>query len=112
VVAFASIAAIPPFLAYSHLREYMPVVARYWVCAPAPALALVGAGAHLISAEIRRLPLRVVGWALAAAVLMANALVAVALIDADGRPQPYRLMRQYMAGRPPVRNLVFPNHYE
>lgn len=112
MVAVVSIAAILPFLAYSHLREYMPVVARYWVCALAPALALLGAGAHFLSAEVRRLPLRVVGWVLAAAVLCGNALVAAAMIDADWRPQPYRLMQQYMAGLPPVRNLVFPNHYE
>ncbi|MGI5869338.1 MAG: hypothetical protein ACOX9C_07845 [Kiritimatiellia bacterium] len=111
-VALASTVAILPFLAYSHLREYMPVVARYWVCALAPTLALVGVGAHFLLVEVRQLPLRVVGWALAVAVLCANSLVAAALIDADGRPQPYRRMQQYMAGLPPVRNLVFVNHYE
>ena len=111
-VALISIVAILPFLAYSHLREYMPVVARYWVCALGPALALVGAGAHVLLAECHRVPIRIAGGMLAGIVLCGNALVAVALIDADGRPQPYRLMQHHVASLPPVRNIVFPNHYE
>ena len=90
----------------------MPVVARYWVCALGPALALVGAGVHVLLAECHRVPIRIAGGMLAGIVLCGNALVAVALIDADGRPQPYRLMQHHVASLPPVRNIVFPNHYE
>lgn len=112
VVTLASIVAVLPFLAYSHFREYMPAVARYWVCALAPTLTLVGFGAQVLLVEVRRFSFRIVGWVIAGLVVCGNALVAVALIDADGRPHPYRLMQQYVAGLPPVRNVVFPNHYD
>ncbi len=111
-VILASVFAITPFLAYSYLRGYMPVIARYWVPASAPTLLLVALGAQTLATHRRPKHATLAGWAPLLVVLSANSLVCAALITVGGRPHAYKALIRMLDHLPPERTVVCPNHYE
>ncbi len=99
------------FLGYTHLRGYLPDVARFAVGLLGPALYLTATGLQAALWSTRR-ACRAAGVLLGAVLLLANGLVATALLRETGRPHPYRLMQRDLATLPPGRRVVIPNHYE
>lgn len=115
-IALAFAGSVVLFLAYSHLRDYMPHVARYWAYGVAPATFVLGFGVHSLlepePASPRRRLSRATGLGVGAALLAANALVAATLVMADGRPHPHKLLQRYLATLPAGRQVVSSNFYE
>ena len=112
LITLAATVSVLPFLSYSLLREYMPIVARYWVCSLAPALTLVALGLHTLLDKQNRLAGRLAGWTAGGAILVCNLLACSALVMADGRMIPYKDFQDYIKKLPPSRNVVFTNQYE
>lgn len=111
-IALAATVSVIPFLSYSLLRDYMPTVARYWVCSIAPALTLVALGLHTLLTRQNWLAGKLLGWIGGGVILACNLLACSALVAADGRMIPYKYFQDYVKKLPPSRNVVFTNQYE
>jgi hypothetical protein len=123
-LSVAMTASVILFLSYSHLRDYMPRVSRYWVYAVAPMLTVLAVGLQRLltidtarGANNARFPWRgwsgrAAGWTLGLAVLAGNAIAVGALLQEEGRPHPYARLQRYLGSLPAARHVVSPNFYE
>jgi hypothetical protein len=107
-----SIFAVSAFLLYSHLRGYMPIVARYWVYALSPVLLLMGAGLQNICASNRSRILRFLGMFLGAMIIVTNVIVFIVLISSEGRLHPYKNLQSVLSGWSPGLVVVSMNYYD
>lgn len=116
-IAFFSIASILSvllFLAYSGLRSYMPNVARYWIFALAPALALTAFGIEeCIDIAKRKSGVARLLVIAPTLVFAANMLADSSLLSLDGRIEPFKYFQKALEGDIGKHNgLIYPNHYE
>ena len=111
VLAVAMCAAIIPFIFFVSMRQHFLNVTRYYLYAATPAGLLVAAGFDRALGSGRR-PVRVLGRAGLAALLLVNALTCAAVLTARGRPGPLRDIAALIGTLPAGRTVVCPNQYE
>ncbi len=111
ILSLVSILSIFSFLSYTNLREYTPIVSRYWVYALAPVLLLIGQGMETLLDKKRSILFRYSGLFLGTVVLVVNLAIDIALIDVDGRPRPLKKMQQELVKYPSGLIVVSVNNY-